>query len=40
MGSDLTAHEVVRARGIYCFRKIQIVGQKKYRDKTSFARLS
>ena len=38
MGSELIAHEAedseaVRARAIYCFRKIQVVGQKNIETK-------
>ena len=34
MGSESIAHEGERNN---CFSKIQLVGQKKYRGKTSFA---
>ena len=39
MGSESIAHEAEAHEGERnnCFSKIQLVGQKKYRDKTSFA---
>ena len=39
MGSESIAHsaEAMRARGIICFSKIQLVGPK-YRDKTTLAK--
>ena len=47
MGSESIAHEAQGRMGYLlrghegernnCFSKIQLVGQKKYRDKTSFA---
>ena len=47
MGSESIAHEAEGRMGYWlrahegkrniCFCKIQLVGQKKYRDKTSFA---
>ena len=47
MGSQSIAHEAVGRMGYWlrgnegernnCFREIQLVGQKRYRDKTSFA---
>ena len=47
MGSESIAHEAEARMGYWlrapegeknnCFSKIQLVGQKKYRNKTSFA---
>ena len=47
MGSESIAHEAEGRMGYWlrgredernnCFSKIQLVGQKKYRNKTSFA---